>query len=749
MALPQNSIGPMKRTSQIKQLSRQPEKLSGEVKRISFSNPETGFTVAEVMAEGHLVPVTVVGNLGSVFPGQVLHMQGLWEMHPRFGKRFNVQSHTRVLPQSKRAIKKYLSSGLIDGIGPALADRIVKRFGEATLKIIEDSPKELLKVEGIGPKRLELITRAWEEQREISSVMILLKDHGLGTGLGFKIIRRYGNRALSVITENPYRLARDIPGIGFKTADKIARQMGFSHSSSQRIEAAIVFRLGTLAEKGHVYYPLEGLINSCRDLLGVDEAEISRSVNALASHGEVVIEQVEGPGSKISTKQHQAVYLKKYHSAEKAIAAHVKRLMAGDAGPPSIDARKAIEWVKARLGMELVARQIEAVAKALAHKMLIITGGPGTGKTTIIKAIAEIYKAKKATVLLAAPTGRASKRMEQATAMEAKTIHRLLEFSWERGGFARDENNPLQADLIIVDEASMIDVSLMAHLLQAIPSKARLVLVGDVDQLPPVGPGNTLRDMINSGTIPVVRLIEIFRQATKSLITVNAHRINRGQMPVTPSHGQGVQDFYFIEQHDPQEVLKTVLELVCKRIPKRFSLDPKTDIQVLCPMHRGIVGTQELNQVLQRALNPYGQGIQVGSRRYSVGDKVMQIRNDYEKEVFNGDIGYVEHVDTGAGEIIVRFESREVSYRLTELDDLTLAYAISVHKSQGSEYVCVVLPMVSQHYLMLQRNLLYTAVTRARNLLVIVGSRKALHTAISNERPSRRYTLLARRLKGL
>lgn len=736
------------KTTRVKQLSTQPEKLKGEVKRITFSSPETGFTVAEVRVDAELLPITIVGNLGNVFPGQVLHMEGMWELHPRFGKRFKVHVYSRILPQTKKAIEKYLGSGLINGIGPVLAERIVKKFGEDTLKVIDESPNKLLKVDGIGEKRLALIKRAWEEQRGMSSLMVFLKEHDLGTALAFKIMKRYGNQALSTITENPYRLAWDIPGVGFKTADKIAMKMGIDRDSTQRLEAGIIFRLTSLAEQGHVYYPLESVVRLCSEFLGVGEKEVSRALELLTSRGELVIEQVVGHSSH-RKKELQAVFLKRYHLAETATATHIRRLMAADSRVPKIDAHKAIEWIRRRISINLVARQIDAIEKALTNKLLIVTGGPGTGKTTIIKAIIEIFRAKKATVLLAAPTGRASKRMEEAAAMEAKTIHRLLEFSWDIGGFARNEDNPLEADLVIVDEASMIDVSLMAHLLRAIPSEARLVLVGDVDQLPSVGPGNVLKDMISSGKIPVVRLTDIFRQAKKSLITVNAHRINHGKMPILPSQGERLQDFYLIEQHNPNQVLNTVLELVCRRIPERFSMDPVRDIQVLCPMHRGVVGTEELNRKLQKALNPNGRRVQVGSRSYGIGDKVMQIRNDYEKEVFNGDIGYVKSLDTVAGQLTVSFDSREVSYRFAELDDLALAYAISVHKSQGSEYRAVVLPLISQHYLMLQRNLIYTAITRARKLLVIVGSKRALSIAVTNEKPSKRYTLLAQRLKRL
>ncbi len=723
------------------------DSLEGEVVRIVFSNPETGFTVADFRVGGGLLPITIVGQMGNVFVGQLLHIEGVWEVHPKFGRRFKVKTWSRVLPKTERAIQKYLGSGLIDGIGPILAERIVKKFGENTLKVIDEKPGELLKVEGIGEKRLDLIKKAWEEQKDISSLMVFLKEHDLGTSLAFKIIKRYGKQALTVISQNPYRLAWDIDGVGFRKADNIAKKMGLSRDSAQRMEAGIVYKLTRLADHGHVYYPFESMLRACAELLGVTEAEVERALESLAARGEVVIEEV-GEDSEPNAPAHRAVFLKRYYNAETAVAHHVARLMASTPRYPSLDVPKAIQWVKKRMNIHLSSEQVAAVEKALTNKFLIITGGPGTGKTTIIKAIIQIFKAKDARVLLAAPTGRASKRMEQATATEARTIHRLLEFSWERGGFTRNEDNPVEADVVVVDEASMIDVSLMAHMLRAIPPEARIILVGDVDQLPAVGPGNVLRDMIRSGRIPVVRLTRIFRQAAESLITVNAHRINQGKMPVVASQGKGLQDFYIIEQHDPAKVLETVMELVCRRIPERFSMDPLTDIQILCPMHRGLVGTEELNRRLQGALNPHARGIVVGSRRIAVGDKVMQVRNDYEKEVFNGDIGYVSAIDEGEGRLTVSFDSREVTYRHGELDDLALAYAISVHKSQGSEYRAVVLPLLSQHYLMLQKNLLYTAITRASNLLVIVGSKKALAMAVSNEKPRMRYTLLTQRLKA-
>ncbi|RLB14630.1 MAG: ATP-dependent RecD-like DNA helicase [Deltaproteobacteria bacterium] len=722
--------------------------LEGQVERITFSSPETGYTVARLKVEGYPLSVTIVGNLPNITTGQTIRLTGLWENHPKFGRQFRVQSYQRVMPKGIEAIKKYLGSGLIEGIGPVLAERIVDMFGEETLSVIDERIDELAKVEGIGQKRLELIKDAWKEQKEVSSLMLFLKSHDLGLSLATKIIKRYGKGALSIITENPYRLARDIPGIGFKTADRVATSLGFEHNCIQRLEAGVLFSLSMRAEQGHVFYPYRALLLSCAKLLGTSQQEISRAIASLVAKDEIVIEDLNEDLDAFEPDK-KAVFLRRYHMAETGIARHMARILQAPASGPLIDAPKAVQWLRQSMGLTFAPKQLEAIQKALESKALIITGGPGTGKTTAVKGIIQIFQAKKTRVLLAAPTGRASKRMQEATAMEAKTIHRLLEFSWEKGGFQRNENRPLEADVIIVDEVSMVDVSLMAHLLKAIPSHARLILVGDVDQLPSVGPGNVLRDMIHSGKIPVVTLTEIFRQAKQSLITVNAHRINQGLMPQSERSSEGLQDFYFIAQEDPEQALEVVLELACKRVPKRFSLDPLRDVQVLTPMHRGNLGTGVLNQRLQELLNPKAHGVRIGSHVYGPGDKVMQIRNDYEKEVFNGDIGFILSIDQTTGEMTVNYEERQVTYRFSELDDITLAYAISVHKSQGSEYPAVILPLLTQHYLLLQRNLLYTAVTRARKLLVMVGSKKALAMAISNQEPRRRFTLLAQRLREL
>ena len=720
------------------------EKLKGEVRRVAFSNPETGFAVAEVEVNGEILPATIVGNIGDVFAGQTIEVQGKWEIHPKFGRRFRVESYQKELPHGRRAIIKYLRSGLIEGIGPVLAEKIVAKFGDQALEVIDKRPQELLRVHGVGKKRLEMIKRAWEEQKEISSLMVLLKDHDLGTAVATKIIRKYGHKAMAVITKNPYRLAQVIHGIGFKTADKIAFRMGFEKSSTQRLEAGIVFRLSAAADQGHVFYPLDLLVKSASGFLEVTNEQVLSAIDSLAQRQEIVIENY----NEKRTRQ-KAVFLRKYHSAETGVAQHMDRLLRSRASGSEIATDKALLWLKTKINIRFAPRQIEAIKHALMDKVLIITGGPGTGKTTIVKAIIEIFKVKGALIELAAPTGRAAQRLAEATSMQARTIHRLLEFSWEGGGFQRNEQRPLDADLVIVDEASMIDISLMAHLLRAIPSEARLILVGDMDQLPSVGPGNVLKDLVDSAKVPVVRLTEIFRQARQSMITVNAHRINSGKMPLPVPEGKGPGDFYFIERSDPELVLKTVLELVQRRIPKRFSLDPLRDVQVLCPMHKGLAGTEELNRRLQQILNPSGSRILKASRRIGPGDKVMQIRNDYEKEVFNGDIGFVKSVDTVTGELVVSFEGKEVLYKPADLEDLTLAYAISVHKSQGSEYPAVVFPILSQHHLLLQRNLVYTAVTRARRLLVMVGSREAVARAIANKRPSSRFTLLAKRLKEL
>jgi exodeoxyribonuclease V alpha subunit len=723
------------------------ERLEGQIERITYMNEETGFTVARAHVSGFPAPVTLVGNLLALRAGEVLEMEGVWESHKKFGRQFRVLDHRTKLPATVKGIRKYLGSGLIKGVGKVMASRIVDAFGEKTLEVIDERIEDLARVEGIGLKRMEMIRAAWAEQKDVRSIMIFLHEHGVGPSHAAKIYRQYGQRAVAVVSQNPYRLASDIPGIGFPSADRIARNLGFEKNAPVRAESGILYVLNRLAEEGHVFYPYDPLIEKCREILELDRDTVIRAFGTIALEGRIVIEDLN-QGLDDFEPNLKAVYLSRFHHCESEGARHLARLGAARKSLRSMDTAKALEWVEKRIRMRLAPMQREAVKKAVSEKVMVITGGPGTGKTTIIHAVMEIYRAVGARLLLAAPTGRAAKRMSDATGHTARTIHRLLEFSWQKGGFQRHEGRPLEADVVILDEVSMVDTLLIHHLLKAVPSEATLILVGDINQLPSVGPGNVLRDIIHSERFPVIRLTEIFRQARESLIVVNAHRINRGRIPETRDFGLDVGDFYFIEQDDPEQTLALVLSLVCTRIPKRFRLDPMSQIQVLAPMHKGILGTENLNRRLQNVLNPSGAELTRGDRQFRVRDRVMQIRNNYEKEVFNGDIGQISAIRPEVQEVQVTFEGRPVTYGYADLDEIVPAYAISVHKSQGSEYPAVVIPIVPQHYLLLQRNLIYTAVTRGERLVVMVGTKQALAMGVRNDRIARRYTNLADRLRS-
>ncbi|MBW2117259.1 MAG: ATP-dependent RecD-like DNA helicase, partial [Deltaproteobacteria bacterium] len=562
-----------------------------------------------------------------------------------------------------------------------------------------------------------------------------------------KIFKRYGQRSIAVVTQNPYRLATDIPGIGFQTADRIAKQLGFEKNSPVRAEAGTLYVLNRLAEEGNVFYPYDSLMEKCREILKVDRETVIRGFGAIALDGKIVVEDLNQLMDEFEPNR-KAVYLKRFYISETGIVRHLSRLISSKKNVRSMDVHKALEWVQEKIELRLAQSQIDAVKMAVSDKVLVITGGPGTGKTTIIHAVIRIYSAVGAKIFLAAPTGRASKRMAEATGKAACTIHRLLEYSWQKGGFQRNEDRPIEGDVILLDEASMIDTSLMYHLLKAVPSGATLIMVGDSNQLPSVGPGNVLRDVIKSGSVPVIVLNEVFRQARESLIIMNAHRINRGLVPEVKGSGVDPGDFYFIEQGDPDQALNIIMELVLNRIPNRFNMDPMEDIQVLSPMHKGLLGTANLNIKLQDALNPSKTEIVRGDRRFRLNDKVMQIRNNYEKEVFNGDIGLIKTIDEEKQEMVVTYDDKPVLYDYLELDEIVLAYAISVHKSQGSEYQAIVLPILPQHYLLLQRNLIYTAVTRGKRLVIIVGSKRALTMGVKNEGTMKRYTYLEERLRS-
>lgn len=719
--------------------------LQGQIERITYKNEENGYTIARVKVYGNRDLVTVVGNLISASPGEILSMTGEWLNHPKFGEQFKIVQYKTKIPATVYGIEKYLGSGLVRGIGPGMAKRIVRHFGKDTLEVIESNATRLSEVDGIGRKRVEMIRLAWEEQKEIRDVMLFLQGHGVSTGYAVKIFKLYGNDSIQQVKENPYRLATDIFGIGFITADKIAESMGVPRDSQQRAQAGLLYVLHQLADEGHVYSPYEVLVNKSMEMLSVERDLVTIAIATLFSERRIIIEDVKDNDASIENCK--AVYLAKYYLCEVNIAGRLWAILTEKKNIREFDVEKALSWVKANLSIDLDGKQISAVKLALEKKLLLITGGPGTGKTTIINAILKIYSRLGAEILLCAPTGRAAKRMEETTGYKAKTIHRLLEYGVKQAGFQKNDHNPLICDVLIVDESSMIDTILMHHLLKAVPLKATVIFVGDVNQLPSVGAGNVLKDMIESRKIPLVILDRIFRQAQSSRIIVAAHEINRGFIPNFKTD-ERESDCYFIQKEEPEAVVSTILELACHRIPKKFGFDPVEAIQVLTPMHRGVAGAGSLNMALQEKLNSHGQGIERGNRVFRVNDKVMQIRNNYEKEVFNGDIGKIVSIDREDQIVSVLYDGRIIGYEFSDLDELMLAYAISVHKSQGSEYPCVILPVLTQHYVLLQRNLLYTAITRGKGLVVMVGTRKALAIAIKNDTPERRFTYLKHRINA-
>jgi exodeoxyribonuclease V alpha subunit len=709
------------------------EVLAGLVERVTFHSTESGFCVLRVKARGHRELVTTTGHAAMISAGEWVTASGEWINDRTYGLQFRARFLKTSAPTSLDGIEKYLGSGMIRGIGPVYAKRMVKMFGKDVFDLIEAEPARLREVEGIGPKRADKITSAWADQKVISEIMVFLHSHAVGTARAVRIFKTYGVDSVQVMSENPYRLARDIRGIGFRTADLIAEKLGIEKTAMIRVRAGISYALTEAMGNGHCGLPREELIPLAIKLLEVPDDLI---------HTAIALEMSEGTVTVDTVGDMPCVFLSGLYHAEKGVADRLQNLIAGPLPWPDIDADKAIPWIEKKTELTLGETQAEAIQLALRSKVMVITGGPGVGKTTIVNSILQILAAKAVKLLLCAPTGRAAKRMKEATGMEAKTIHRMLEIDPKSFGFKRNEESPLDCDLLVIDESSMVDVSLMHALLKAVPDHAALLIVGDIDQLPSVGPGQVLADVIGSGAIPVVRLTEVFRQAAQSKIITSAHRINQGQLPdLTKPDGE--RDFYFVPAEDPDQAVTRILDMVKNRIPKRFGLDPIRDIQVLCPMNRGGVGARSLNIELQATLNPSGDNkVERFGSTFAPGDKVMQIENDYDKEVYNGDIGYVEGVDLNEGELTASFDGRTVTYLFGELDTLVLAYAATIHKSQGSEYPAVVIPVLTQHYAMLQRNLLYTGITRGKRLVVIIGQRKAVAIAVKNVSGRRRWSKL-------
>jgi len=713
------------------------ENLEGSVEQIVYYNPDNGYTVCRfAIDEGK--PITVVGSFPPLSPGEVLKLKGKWEVNPKFGKQFHAESFSLALPASASGIEKFLASGLIRGIGPVLAKRILRKFGAGTLGVLTSKPEKLKDVEGIGPVKLREIRKSWDEHQDIRDLIIFLQEHNVSTNLATRIYRQYGERSFHVLKSNPYQLSLDIWGVGFKTADQLALKLGMDPGSPERVKAFILYVLEKDNEQGHVFSLESEVRAKCLEELAADDERVDKAIAALAGKKLLVREPVASDS---------ALYLPSFHLAQEEVVRDLHKLAAVSCGGPPFDLDAGVLDVEKKLGIAFSSMQKLAIKECFQKKVLVITGGPGTGKTTIIKAVVEIFGKWGREVLLAAPTGRAAKRLIDTTGREARTIHRVLEFQPKKGVFRRGEKYPLSGEELIIDEFSMVDLPLMHHVLKAVPASMRLVFVGDKDQLPSVGPGTLLRDIIESGTVTVVRLDEIFRQEKESYIVLNAHRINRGQGLVFPPKGEQGSDFYFIHEEDDRKVFETILGLCQTRIPRWLripALSPQ--IQVISPMYKGLVGVDSLNQELQQRLNPLQEGLKVGSREFRVRDKVMQIRNDYEKETFNGDIGTIVHLDKTRFRIIAEFDGRRVVYEKDDLNDITLAYAVSVHKAQGSEYQAVVMPLLTQHFIMLQRNLFYTALTRAKKLSVIVGSYKALHIAIKNDKPVKRNSLVKEKL---
>ena len=714
------------------------DRLRCVVERVTYQNETNGYSVIKCRAKGYADLITVVGSMPEVHVGSVLTLSGEWTVNPKFGRQFTVSGFEETLPATVYGIEKYLGSGLVKGIGPKFAARIVRAFGADTLNVIEEDPDALLRVPGIGKLRVERIKKSWDEQKEIKNIMLFLQGHDVSTTHATKIYKTYGSDSIRVVKENPYRLADDIWGIGFRTADTIAEKLGVEKETAVRLRSGLLYTLNRLSDEGHCYARRDQLLKTGAELLAVEESVLPAVLDEMVRQDDVKTELIDGEDS---APGETAVYLPPFWFAETGTAKRLKQIFSSPASV-KVKPQGLEERIRRVTGLNYDPAQMDAIRCAAGSKILILTGGPGTGKTTTTLGILTAFRQAGAKILLAAPTGRAAKRLSETTGMEARTIHRLLEFKPPEG-CQKNEQNPLEGDVLILDECSMIDIMLMYSLLKAVPDSMTLIFVGDVDQLPSVGAGNVLRDLIDAGVFPVVRLTKIFRQAAASRIITNAHRINRGRMPDLSNGKQS--DFFFLEEEDPETAAQEIVRLVKERLPRAYGT---RDIQVLTPMQRGAVGAANLNQVLQAALNADAAGLRRGGTDYRLHDKVMQIRNNYDKEVFNGDIGTVCRVNTEDRELTVSFDGREVLYDVTELDELVLAYAATVHKSQGSEYPIVVMPVLMTHYVMLQRNLVYTGVTRAKKLMVMIGSTKALALAVRNVTVTRRNTMLKERLKN-